>query len=80
MEMEYRETNRRGKAIIVMGLLLAILAGGAAFFVINQAQQSAGQGSLQKDLRLELMPTIETSLGPIRYPVPVVVSRAVAPR
>ncbi|MBF8290310.1 MAG: Flp pilus assembly protein CpaB [Chloroflexi bacterium] len=47
MEMEYRETNRRGKAIIVMGLLLAILAGGAAFFVINQAQQSAGQGSLQ---------------------------------
>jgi len=49
MEMEYKDTSgRRGKAIIVLGLVLAIAAGGAAFFLINQAQQQAGQGNLQK--------------------------------
>jgi Flp pilus assembly protein CpaB len=48
MEMEYKDTNRRGKAIIVLGLVLAVAAGGAAFFLINQAQQQAGQGELQK--------------------------------
>jgi hypothetical protein len=39
----------------------------------------SGQGTLRKDLRLELIPTIETSLGPIRYPSPVVVHRAATP-
>ncbi|TAK02690.1 MAG: Flp pilus assembly protein CpaB [Chloroflexota bacterium] len=49
MEMEYKDTSgRRGKAIIVLGLVLAVAAGGAAFFLINQAQQQAGQGELQK--------------------------------
>ena len=48
MEMEYKDSSRRGKAIIILGLVLAIVAGGAAFFLINNAQQSAGQGSLQK--------------------------------
>src|SRR5262245_18957215 len=48
MEMEYKDTSRRGKAIIVLGLVLAVAAGGAAFFLINQAQQQAGQGGLQK--------------------------------
>ena len=48
MEMEYKDSGRRGKFIIVLGLVLAILAGGAAFFLINAAQQNAGQGSLQK--------------------------------
>ncbi|MBA3876723.1 MAG: Flp pilus assembly protein CpaB [Anaerolinea sp.] len=48
MEMEYRDTNRRGKAIIVLGFVLAITAGGAAFFLISQAQQQAGQDELQK--------------------------------
>ena len=44
MEMEYKDTSgRRGKAIIVLGLVLAVAAGGAAFFLINQAQQQAGQ-------------------------------------
>jgi Flp pilus assembly protein CpaB len=48
MEMEYKDTSgRRGKAIIVLGLVLAVLAGGAAFFLINQAQQQAGQGELK---------------------------------
>jgi Flp pilus assembly protein CpaB len=48
MEMEYKDTNRRGKAIIVLGFILAVAAGGAAFFLINQAQQQAGQGEIQK--------------------------------
>jgi len=48
MEMEYRDTSRRGRTIIVLGLVLAVVAGGAAFFLINQAQQQAGQGELQR--------------------------------
>jgi len=48
MEMEYKDTSRRGKVIIILGLVLAIGAGAAAFFLINAAQQNAGQGSLQK--------------------------------
>ena len=38
----------------------------------------AGQGTVQKDMRLELVPTIETSLGPITYPAPLVIRRAAA--
>jgi Flp pilus assembly protein CpaB len=49
MEMEYSDTaGRRGKFIIVFGLILAVVAGGAAFYLISTAQQSAGQGELQK--------------------------------
>lgn len=48
MEMEYRDTSRRGKVIIALGVVLALGAGAAAFFLISQAQQQAGQGALQK--------------------------------
>ncbi len=48
MEMEYRDPSKRGKFIVLLGIVLALAAGGAAFFLINQAQQQAGQGSLQK--------------------------------
>src|SRR4051794_15612741 len=48
MEMEYRDTSRRGKVIIGLGVVLALAAGAAAFFLINQAQQQAGQAGLQK--------------------------------
>jgi len=48
MEMEYRDPAKRGKFIVVIGILLAVAAGGAAFYLINQAQQKAGQGTLQK--------------------------------
>lgn len=48
MEMEYKDPSRRGRWIVVIGVALAILAGGAAFFLINQAQQQAGQAGLQK--------------------------------
>ena len=46
MEMEYKDTNRRGKFVIVVGVVLAVVAGGAAFYLIQQAQQTAGQGDL----------------------------------
>jgi Flp pilus assembly protein CpaB len=48
MEMEYKDTNRRGKFVIIVGVVLAIAAGAASFYLINQAQQTAGQGDLQK--------------------------------
>lgn len=48
MEMEYKDTSKRGRWIVVIGIVLAIAAGGAAFYLINQAQQQAGQGSLAK--------------------------------
>jgi Flp pilus assembly protein CpaB len=41
MEMEYRDTSRRGKAIVIVGIVLALVAGGASFFLLNQAQQDA---------------------------------------
>jgi Flp pilus assembly protein CpaB len=48
MEMEYKDPSKRGRWIVLIGVVLAIAAGGAAFFLINQAQQQAGQGGLQK--------------------------------
>jgi len=48
MEMEYKDTGRRSKFVIVLGVILALAAGGAAFYLIQQAQQQAGQGPLQK--------------------------------
>ena len=47
MEMEYKDTNRRGKFVIIVGVVLAVVAGGAAFYLIQQAQQNAGKGDLQ---------------------------------
>jgi len=48
VEMEYKDPSRRGRWIVVIGVILAVAAGGAAFFLINQAQQQAGQAGLQK--------------------------------
>jgi flagellar basal body-associated protein FliL len=48
MEMEYRDPSKRGRWIVVIGVVLALAAGGAAFFLVNQAQQQAGQAGLQK--------------------------------
>jgi hypothetical protein len=39
-----------------------------------------GHGGEPKDVRLDLIPAIETGLGPIRYPRPLVVRRTVGPR
>jgi Flp pilus assembly protein CpaB len=48
MEMEYRDPSNRGRWIVVIGVVLALAAGGAAFYLVNQAQQQAGQGALEK--------------------------------
>lgn len=48
MEMEYKDPSRRGRYIVIVGVILAVVAGAAAFLLINQAQQQAGQGGLQK--------------------------------
>ncbi|NJD28366.1 MAG: Flp pilus assembly protein CpaB, partial [Chloroflexi bacterium] len=42
MEMEYKDTSRRGKVIVILGVVLALVAGGASFYLLNQAQQEAG--------------------------------------
>ena len=42
MEMEYKDPSRRGRWIVLLGVVLAIVAGAAAFFLINNAQQQAG--------------------------------------
>ncbi|MFN8630333.1 MAG: hypothetical protein U0838_08420 [Chloroflexota bacterium] len=47
MEMEYKDPSKRGRWIIVLGLILAIAAAGGAFYLINQAQQTAGQGEIK---------------------------------
>jgi len=48
MEMEYRDPSKRGRWIVVIGIVLALAASGAAFYLINQAQQQAGQSELTK--------------------------------
>ena len=48
MEMEYQDPAKRGKFIVVVETVLALAAGGAAFYLISEAQQQAGQGDLQK--------------------------------
>lgn len=47
MEMEYKDTNRRGKFVIIVGVVLAIVAGATSFYLISQAQQDAGKGELE---------------------------------
>ncbi len=47
MEMEYRDSSKRGRWIMVLGLVLAVAAAGGAFYLINSAQQEAGQGSIK---------------------------------
>jgi Flp pilus assembly protein CpaB len=48
LELEYKDTSRRGRWIAVIGVILAVVAGAAAFFLINEAQQQAGQAGLQR--------------------------------
>ncbi len=48
MDLEFHDDRRRGRIIIGLGLILAIAAGGGAFFMISQANQQAGQAELKK--------------------------------
>ena len=65
---------------LTVRLDLLELGSGGARDLFDMALAVAGQGAVQKDMRLELVPTIETSLGPIRYPLPVTVRRATTAR
>jgi len=47
MEMEYKDPSKRGRWIIVLGLVLAVGAAAGAFYLINNAQQQAGHGSIK---------------------------------
>jgi hypothetical protein len=51
------------------------MGSGTARDLFDLAVAIAGRGAIRKDLRLELRPTIDTPLGPMRYPAPVVVRR-----
>jgi Flp pilus assembly protein CpaB len=48
VEMEYKDPSRRGRYIVIIGVILAVVAGGAAFYLISTAQQQAGQAGLQR--------------------------------
>jgi len=47
-EMEFRDHGRRGRWIILIGVILALVAGGGGFYLLTQAQkQAAAQGVAQ---------------------------------
>ena len=48
MDPEFRDNRRRQRAIIAVGVILALVAGGAAFYLVNQAQQQAADAGTQK--------------------------------
>jgi len=48
MEMEYKDTNRRGKFVIIAGVVLAIVAGATSFYLINEAQKQGAEGPAEK--------------------------------
>jgi Flp pilus assembly protein CpaB len=58
VELEYQDNSRRGKIVIVLGVILAIAAGGAAFYFVSQAQEQAGQSGLQKTALVVAVRTI----------------------
>lgn len=70
------EPGRTADVPLTVRFELLQLGSGGARDLFDLALAIAGYGTVQKDLRLELVPTIETSLGPIQYPAPVVIRRA----
>lgn len=48
MDLEFRDDRHRGKFVVALGVVLAIVAGAAAFLLVNQAQQQAGQATASK--------------------------------
>jgi Flp pilus assembly protein CpaB len=48
MEMEYVPPRRRGRVIVLLGIILAGAAGIGAFVVVNNAQQAASQAHVAK--------------------------------
>jgi Flp pilus assembly protein CpaB len=59
MELEYKDDRRKARVMIVAGLVLALLAGGGAFYAITQARQEAGSAGTQKVSVVVAVRTIE---------------------
>jgi Flp pilus assembly protein CpaB len=59
MEIEYRDDRRKARVLIIAGVVLALAAGGAAFFAITQARQEAGSAGAQKIAVVVAVRTIE---------------------
>ena len=51
--------------------------GGGAKSLFELGLAIAGAPGYTKELRADLVPTIETSLGPIRYPTPITIRRTI---
>jgi len=67
--------GRAADVPIAVRLDLLELGSGGARDLFDLALSIAGYGTVRRDVRLELRPTIETPLGPMRYPAPLVVRR-----
>lgn len=61
---------------LVVGLDLLEFFDGSSRDLVNLALSLAGRDAPPTTLRLEALPTIETALGPIRYPQPITIGRA----
>jgi Flp pilus assembly protein CpaB len=48
MEMEYVPAKPRGRLIVLLGVILALGAGGAAFIMLSQAQEQASLGNIPR--------------------------------
>ena len=64
MELEYKDDRRKGRFVILAGVILALVAGGIAFYTVNQAQQSANDPATSK---ISLVVAVNTI--PAREPV-----------
>lgn len=51
--------------------------GGGARSLFELALAIAGAQGYSKEVRADLMPTVDTSMGPIRYPTPITVRRTI---
>lgn len=47
MELEYKDPSKKGRWIVLLGVVLALVAGASAFFLLNQAQQQATTSGVQ---------------------------------
>ena len=54
MELEYKDNSRRGKVIIVLGVILALVAGASAFMLVTNAGDHAIMRPLAPALRTDV--------------------------
>lgn len=68
----------RGQTVdvpVAVGIDLMKVKSGTARELFDLAVAIAGNGPIRQDLKLELTPTIDTAIGPITYPSPIVIRR-----